>query len=70
MFHNVYGSPCDYGERSQVIPALIRKAVNYPKEPFNVWGSGSQGRAFIHVDDIVEALCLALERDGSMVIFR
>ena len=62
MFHNVYGSPCDYGERSQVIPALIRKAVNYPKEPFNVWGSGSQGRAFIHVDDIVEALCLALEK--------
>lgn len=62
MFHNVYGSPCDYGERSQVIPALIRKAVNYPNEPFNVWGSGLQGRAFIHVDDIVNALCLALEK--------
>jgi GDP-D-mannose 3',5'-epimerase len=27
MFHNVFGSPCDYGERSQVIPALIRKAI-------------------------------------------
>lgn len=62
MFHNVYGPPCDYGERSQVIPALIRKAVNYPEEPFNVWGSGLQGRAFIHVDDVVEALCLALEK--------
>ncbi len=62
MFHNVYGSPCDYGERSQVIPALIRKAVNYPAEPFNVWGSGKQGRAFIHVDDIVEALVLALDK--------
>lgn len=62
QFHNVYGSPCDYGERSQVIPALIRKAVNYPKEPFNVWGSGQQGRAFIHVNDIVDALCLALEK--------
>lgn len=62
MFHNVYGSPCDYGERSQVIPALIRKAINYPNEPFNVWGSGLQGRAFIHVDDIVNALCLALEK--------
>ena len=58
MFHNVYGSPCDFGERSQVIPALIRKAVNFPKEEFNVWGSGEQGRAFIHVDDIVEALVL------------
>ena len=62
MFHNVYGAPCDYGERSQVIPALIRKAVNYPNEPFNVWGSGLQGRAFIHVNDIVNALCLALDK--------
>jgi nucleoside-diphosphate-sugar epimerase len=62
MFHNVYGSPCDFGPRSQVIPALIRKAVNYPDEPFNVWGSGEQGRAFIHVDDVVNALALALEK--------
>ena len=62
MFHNVYGSPCDYGERSQVIPALIRKAINYPNEPFIVWGSGLQGRAFIHVNDIVDAICLALQK--------
>lgn len=62
MFHNVYGSPCDFGERSQVIPALIRKAINYPQEPFHVWGSGLQGRAFIHVNDIVEAISLALEK--------
>ncbi len=62
MFHNVYGSPCDFGERSQVIPALIRKAINYPDEPFHVWGSGEQGRAFIHVNDIVEGIVLALEK--------
>lgn len=62
QFHNVYGSPCDYGARSQVIPALIRKAINYPNEEFNVWGSGKQGRAFIHVNDIVDALVLALEK--------
>ncbi len=62
MFHNVYGSPCDFGERSQVIPALIRKAIQYPDEPFHVWGSGKQGRAFIHVNDVVEALWLSLEK--------
>lgn len=62
MFHNVYGTPTDYGERSQVIPALMRKAVNYPDEKMSVWGSGEQGRAFIHVNDIVEALVLALEK--------
>ena len=62
MFHNVYGSPCDFGERSQVIPALIRKAINYPNEPFHVWGSGTQGRAFIHVNDIVAGICSALNK--------
>ena len=62
QFHNVYGSPCDFGARSQVIPALIRKAINYPAEEFNVWGSGKQGRAFIHVNDVVDALILALEK--------
>jgi GDP-D-mannose 3', 5'-epimerase len=62
MFHNVYGSPCDFGERSQVIPALIRKAINYPNEDFIVWGSGEQGRAFIHVNDIVNGIVLALEK--------
>lgn len=70
MFHNVYGTPTDFGERSQVIPALIRKAVNYPKEEFVVWGSGEQGRAFIHVNDIVNALVLALDKVGDMAGFR
>lgn len=63
ILHNVYGAPCDYEEpRSQVIPALIRKAINYPNEDFVVWGSGKQGRAFIHVDDVVEAFILGLEK--------
>lgn len=62
MFHNIYGTPCDFGERSQVIPALIRKAINYPKESFIVWGSGEQGRAFIHIDDIINAIALGLDK--------
>lgn len=70
MFHNVYGSPCDFGARSQVIPALIRKAINYPDEPFEVWGSGLQGRAFIHVDDIVDALDRALDKGLGKGMFQ
>jgi GDP-D-mannose 3', 5'-epimerase len=62
MFHNVYGAPCDFGERSQVIPALIRKAIKFPDEDFIVWGSGEQGRAFIHIDDIVNGILLALKK--------
>ena len=61
--HNVYGTPCDFGiEKSQVIPSLVRKAIEYPKNDFVVWGSGEQGRAFVHVDDVVDALMLAMEK--------
>ena len=63
VLHNVYGAPCDYEDgRGQVIPSLIRKAIRYPDEPFIVWGSGSQGRAFIHVDDVVDGLIAAMQR--------
>jgi GDP-D-mannose 3',5'-epimerase len=61
--HNVYGSPSDYDPlTSQVIPSLIRKAIRWPEEEFVVWGSGQQGRAFIHVNDVVDALVLVLEK--------
>ncbi len=60
--HNVYGAPCDFSyQSSQVIPALIRKAIEFPDQPFVVWGSGAQGRAFVHVNDIVDALVSTLK---------
>lgn len=62
IFHNVYGPPCDVGPRSQVIPSLLSKAARYPEEPFVVWGSGAQGRAFVYIDDIVDALVAGLDR--------
>lgn len=61
--HNVYGPHvCFNRERSQAIPALIRKAVMYPGEPFVVWGSGEQYRDFVYVDDVVNALLLVSQR--------
>lgn len=70
VLHNVYGTPTDYtAERGQVIPSLVRKAIRYPDEPFVVWGSGAQGRAFVHVDDVVAALTAAATRGlGAGVI--
>ena len=63
VLHNVYGSPCDYEDgRGQVIPSLIRKCVNFPDEPFIVWGSGNQGRAFIHVDDVVNGIVACMDK--------
>ena len=61
--HNVYGPPCEMSpEKSQVIPALCRKAINHPEEEFVVWGSGSQRRAFLYVDDVVDSIIALLDK--------
>jgi len=61
--HNVYGPPCDFSEaNSQVIPSLIRKALSWPEQPFSVWGSGAQGRAFVYTEDVVDALVATLDK--------
>jgi len=61
--HNVYGPPCEMSpEKSQVIPSLCRKAIKFPDEEFVVWGSGEQRRAFLYVDDVVDAIEALLEK--------
>jgi GDP-D-mannose 3',5'-epimerase len=66
MLHNVYGPYCDTDpKRSQVIPSIIRKIIELePNGQLDVWGSGNQGRAFLHVDDVANAFQLALEKDN------
>jgi GDP-D-mannose 3',5'-epimerase len=66
MLHNVYGPNCDLDpKRSQVIPSIIKKMIELePGEVLQVWGSGNQGRAFIHVDDIANAFILALNKSN------
>ena len=54
---NNYG-PCQFPEK--LIPLIIHKAVR--GEPLPVYGSGQQVRDWLHVDDHVRALRLALER--------
>ena len=63
ILHNVYGTPSDLSrERSQVLPALMRRAIEWPRGAFTVWGTGRQGRAFVHVEDVVDGLIAVLER--------
>jgi nucleoside-diphosphate-sugar epimerase len=64
MLHNVYGPNCDIDPKtSQVIPSIIRRMIELEDgAPLTVWGSGRQGRAFLHVDDVATAFLAALER--------
>lgn len=49
-----YGPCDDYSDKSgQVVCMLCRKAVNYPTEPFIVWGDGSVTRNLVYIDDLV-----------------
>ncbi len=64
--HNVYGWPCVYRDNTaQVIPALIMKAITSPDRSLSVWGDGKQGRAFLHVSDVVAAVRAALGYAGD-----
>lgn len=44
--HNVYGAPCDFSaESSQVIPALIRRPLNFPIS--HSWCGGAARKAVL-----------------------
>jgi nucleoside-diphosphate-sugar epimerase len=60
-----------YGEDQDLtypVPAIARRAALY-EDPLVVWGSGRQGRDFVHISDCIRAMRLAIERieDGSGV---
>lgn len=62
-FHNLYGDRILYGPaRSQALPSLVRKAIQYPQEDLTLWGSGHQYRDFLHVSDAVEAVIATFHR--------
>ncbi|MBX9743841.1 MAG: NAD-dependent epimerase/dehydratase family protein [Chlamydiales bacterium] len=70
--HNVYGPDMGY---EHVLPQLIVRAAElmelYPfgPIPFPIQGSGDQTRAFIHIDDMVEAMILLLEKGQKSQIY-
>lgn len=46
---------------SHVIPALIRRAIE-KQDPYEVWGSGTEIRDFLHITDLVNGCLLMLEK--------
>ena len=60
-----------YGEDQDLtypIPAIAARAAR-KEQPFEVWGSGHQGRDFVHIDDCIDVIIQATEEisDGSAV---
>ena len=60
-----------YGEEQDEtypVPAIAARAAR-GEDPLVIWGSGDQGRDFVHIDDCVDAMLLALDNisDGSAV---
>lgn len=60
-----YGEDQDY---SYPVPAIARRAV-YKENPFEVWGTGYQGRDFVHIDDVLDCIEVALDKinDGTAI---
>ncbi|MCB0543665.1 MAG: GDP-L-fucose synthase [Saprospiraceae bacterium] len=63
---NLYG-PNDnfHPQNSHVLPGLIRKfheARLSGAESVVIWGTGSQRREFLHVDDLADACCFLMQR--------
>lgn len=60
-----------YGEDQDLtypIPAIAARAAR-KENPFEVWGTGKQGRDFVHIDDVLDCTLSAMEviKDGSAI---
>lgn len=60
-----------YGEDQDLtypVPAIAKRAAN-KENPFEVWGSGKQGRDFVHIDDVLDCTLLAMDKisDGTAI---
>ena len=64
---NLYGPEDNFNlETSHVIPAMIQKfhyAKQNNKSSLNLWGTGKPLREFLHVDDLANAIALAVENE-------
>jgi len=60
-----------YGEDQNLtypIPAIARRIANR-EDPVEVWGTGKQGRDFVHIDDVLDCIMAAMDKikDGSAI---
>ena len=60
-----------YGEDQDLsypVPAIAARAAK-KENPFEVWGTGEQGRDFVHIDDVLDLTLLAMNKisDGRAI---
>lgn len=60
-----------YGEDQDLtypIPSIARRIANR-EDPVEVWGTGRQGRDFVHIDDVIDCILWAMDEvtDGSAI---
>src|SRR5690606_20379820 len=60
-----------YGEDQDLtypVPAIAARAAK-KEDPFEVWGSGKQGRDFVHIDDCNDCILMAMDNihDGTAI---
>ena len=48
-------------DTGSAIPVFVRRALEYPKVPFLVWGTGRETRSYCFVGDVVEAMVRSVE---------
>jgi UDP-glucose 4-epimerase len=58
-----------YGEDQDLtypVPAIAARAAR-KENPFEVWGTGKQGRDFVHIDDVLDLIFILMDQvsDGS-----
>lgn len=66
-FHNVYGPwGTWYGGREKAPAAICRKVIEAKlsgKPEINIWGSGTQTRSFMYIDDCIKGIDLIMKSD-------
>jgi nucleoside-diphosphate-sugar epimerase len=70
--HNVYGPDMGW---EHVLPQLILRAHDQIAKtpsgpvPFEIQGDGSQTRSFVHIDDFLDGLLLAIDNGGHREVY-
>jgi dTDP-glucose 4,6-dehydratase/UDP-glucose 4-epimerase len=71
--HNVYGPDMGW---EHVVPEFVRRAIAsmalsgpHGPVPFSIQGDGSQTRAFVHIDDAVEAIVTVVDKGEHLGIY-